>query len=410
MDLSSAYAAPDAAAVDAMGTDARNAWLGNALYPQISAITGTALAAKVTGMLLEMPTATLLGFLGNTEALATIVDEAVAVLPPEVCQSLQATAAAEPATSPSAISPVSVLAGSSGELWADEDEDDEPLPPVGAMLEAEQRKSEARKRLTQAGGPGTDAMETEDSWTCEWDAAALAAQPVDKLSEWIAARLDEPQVRIVRAVVDILGAHVALELLAATERVQANGGWMVEETGKPRTSGGIYVCRCARLRPCRCARLRPRPRPHLHLHTCTRPPAPSATAFPCPRLIPPAHAHTRPAHHTHTLAEVWQVKLLRDATHLDAAQAAATLQRIKVEGAYPQPAPSSPRSVWTWSSLTCSLPRRSVPRTVRSLAPRRLMRGGVATAVLDQVRRRRRPHRRPRMPNDVSSRLRPGCP
>jgi len=221
----------------------------------------------VTGMLLEMPTATLLGFLGNTEALATIVDEAVAVLPPEVCQSLQATAAAEPATSPSAISPVSVLAGSSGELWADEDEDDEPLPPVGAMLEAEQRKSEARKRLTQAGGPGTDAMETEDSWTCEWDAAALAAQPVDKLSEWIAARLDEPQVRIVRAVVDILGAHVALELLAATERVQANGGWMVEETGKPRTSGGIYV------------------------------------------------------------------KLLRDATHLDAAQAAATLQRIKVEGA-----------------------------------------------------------------------------
>ena len=82
MDLSSAYAAPDAAAVDAMGTDARNAWLGNALYPQISAITGTALAAKVTGMLLEMPTATLLGFLGNTEALATIVDEAVAVLPP----------------------------------------------------------------------------------------------------------------------------------------------------------------------------------------------------------------------------------------------------------------------------------------------------------------------------------------
>ena len=57
---------------------------------------------------------------------------------------------------------------------------------------------------------------------------------------YISERLQEPQVRIVRAVVDHLGSATALELLEMTERTQAAGGMFVPETGKPRTSGGIY--------------------------------------------------------------------------------------------------------------------------------------------------------------------------
>ena len=56
----------------------------------------------------------------------------------------------------------------------------------------------------------------------------------------IADRLHEPQVRIVSAVVDFLGAQVAYDLLSATEDIQARGGMIVPDTGRPRTSGGIY--------------------------------------------------------------------------------------------------------------------------------------------------------------------------
>ena len=44
-----------------------------------------------------------------------------------------------------------------------------------------------------------------------------------------------------RAVVELLGPKVALDLLMATERCVYNGGMVVEETGKARTPGGIYL-------------------------------------------------------------------------------------------------------------------------------------------------------------------------
>ena len=44
-----------------------------------------------------------------------------------------------------------------------------------------------------------------------------------------------------RAVVHFLGSATALDLLAQTEQVQAAGGMIVAETGKPRTSGGVYL-------------------------------------------------------------------------------------------------------------------------------------------------------------------------
>ena len=57
---------------------------------------------------------------------------------------------------------------------------------------------------------------------------------------YICERLQEPQTRIVRAVVDFLGIAIAYELLDETERIQAQGGMIVPDTGRPRTSGGIY--------------------------------------------------------------------------------------------------------------------------------------------------------------------------
>ena len=45
----------------------------------------------------------------------------------------------------------------------------------------------------------------------------------------------------VRAVVDFLGPTTAFDLLARTQQVQAQGGMIVPETGKPRTSGGIFM-------------------------------------------------------------------------------------------------------------------------------------------------------------------------
>jgi hypothetical protein len=247
----------DAAALDALDAESRMGQLGNALYPCIRDYAGEALAGKLTGMLLELPTADVLGLLGSPDALNGAVKSAVAVLPAEM-QALMPKPVPTP-HSPMRFgnSPTSVLAGP--DRWADEEDDGcEPLPSIGAMLESAEVKRSAS---------GAQPMDTEDpGFACEWDSGMMAALPSEKLSEWIATRLSEPQVRIPRAVVEVMGASVALDLLAATERVQAGGGMLVEETGKPRTSGGIFL------------------------------------------------------------------KLLREATHLDAtAQAAATL-RIKTEG------------------------------------------------------------------------------
>ena len=63
----------------------------------------------------------------------------------------------------------------------------------------------------------------------------------DELVEFVSHRLHEPQLRIARAVVELLGAPTALELLVQTEAIQRRGGMVVEETGTPRTSGGIYL-------------------------------------------------------------------------------------------------------------------------------------------------------------------------
>jgi len=251
----------DAATVDALDPGARTQYLGNALYPNIYQLVGEQLAAKITGMLLEMPTQNILDCMTAPATLKATVDDALGVLPEE-----ERSTAKPPPASPVAVSPVSVLAGPSNNLWADEDGEDDALPTVGELFASVDKKRAAATLAKSCDD--ADAMETDSndgSWQCEWEAATLATEPSDKLSEWMAARLDE-QLRIPRAVIEVLGAPAALELLAAVERTQANGGMIVPETGKPRTSGGIFI------------------------------------------------------------------KLLKDATHLPAAEHAATLERIKREG------------------------------------------------------------------------------
>ena len=69
------------------------------------------------------------------------------------------------------------------------------------------------------------------------EAQRLQSRDVYQCAHGAAAGVAE---REPRAVVEHLGTDVALDLLEQTERVQAEGGMIVPDTGKPRTSGGIF--------------------------------------------------------------------------------------------------------------------------------------------------------------------------
>ena len=73
------------------------------------------------------------------------------------------------------------------------------------------------------------------------DAEEAAPRTAEQASEFILKRLEEPNAHIVLGVIDTLGTQVALDLLARTEQCVSGGGMVVEETGKPRTKGGIFV-------------------------------------------------------------------------------------------------------------------------------------------------------------------------
>ena len=198
--------------------------VGNFIYPHIVGIVGESLGPKVTGMCLELPVAELALIMQGVEHLKSAVEQAMAVLPPDM-KSQQ---------SPASTSPTSVLEGASSDRWADADamEDDGELPPVCELFASEQHN---RERKSNA------AAEAEGTWQAAWDAEFWRSEPDGKVVTFISERLQEPQLRIVRAVVELLGAATALELLARTEQAQAEGGMLVAETGKPRTSGGIYL-------------------------------------------------------------------------------------------------------------------------------------------------------------------------
>ena len=228
--------APDAMQLDAMEEGARMQYLGNGLYPRIATLVGDALAGKITGMLLEMPTAQLVTFMEQGEALKAAVGDAVAALPTDMLDLLGQQSEPEMASPTSPMgnpSPVSVMNPEPG--WADAcDEDEEAMPHIDDML-----ASAERKRSLRQSKEDDDAMDTDDAFVCEWDAAEMAAQEPMALCAFIADRLREPHVRIVRSVVELLGAETALGLLRETEHALFLGGMLVEETGKPRSPGGI---------------------------------------------------------------------------------------------------------------------------------------------------------------------------
>ena len=62
--------------------------LGNTLYPLIVESVGDGLAAKVTGMMLEMPAAELLKLLSDMDALDSAAHRAVDALPSDVVNAL----------------------------------------------------------------------------------------------------------------------------------------------------------------------------------------------------------------------------------------------------------------------------------------------------------------------------------
>ena len=245
------YAPPDEAQLDAMEPGMRMQYLGNGLYPQVATLVGgEPLAGKITGMLLELPTKAILENLASPETLKQTVGEAMAALPADVVdqatQEAMAVSCCCASPEPRQLSTPTMSTGPSfgGSSWGDDCEDEEPLPSFNEML-ANAENKRASKREADACG---DAMETEDDFVCvesdgfvcEWDGVHWAKQPADKLCDFVAKRLHEPQVRIVRAVVELLGPIAALNLLVTTERCVHNGGMVVARSGKPRTPGGIF--------------------------------------------------------------------------------------------------------------------------------------------------------------------------
>ena len=78
----------DIQALDALDPDARRQRLGNSLYPGVVGLVGDGLASKVTGMLVDQPTAEVLAFISSQEALTIAVYKAVDALPPDVIDAL----------------------------------------------------------------------------------------------------------------------------------------------------------------------------------------------------------------------------------------------------------------------------------------------------------------------------------
>lgn len=239
---------PDAAHFDAMPAEERFQALGGMLYPGIATLVGDAVAGKITGMLLEMPTEDILKMFSSPEVLKEQVSAAIDALPADMLELLGESTA--PVSDQAAMSPEPKVSPSSvmayGHDWANCDEDeDEEMPSVQELFAAQAAKRAAKVSgsvpMAEPVGFIAPMDEEMDGFVCSWDLAQWAEEPADKLAAFIAERLEEPQVRIPRAVVEILGAPVALALLHRTERCIHNGGMIVEETGKPRTMGGIFL-------------------------------------------------------------------------------------------------------------------------------------------------------------------------
>lgn len=64
---------------------------------------------------------------------------------------------------------------------------------------------------------------------------------VDEVVKAICTRLNEPKIGLIERVVAVLGQQKALDLLYATENVEANGGLMICNGSRRRTPGGVFL-------------------------------------------------------------------------------------------------------------------------------------------------------------------------
>ncbi|XP_022647753.1 phosphorylated adapter RNA export protein-like [Varroa jacobsoni] len=67
------------------------------------------------------------------------------------------------------------------------------------------------------------------------------ASSTDEVVQALCKRLDEPKIGLIERVVNIIGSKKSLELLYATENIEANGGLMVNNGTRRRTAGGVFL-------------------------------------------------------------------------------------------------------------------------------------------------------------------------
>ena len=116
----------------------------------------------------------------------------------------------------------------------------QPEPPRTQPAASQQEPPSAQPAASTSKPepPSTQLAAVQDAPPSTREAAQRA---VAQMPAFILGRLDEPNAHIVLGVIETLGPPVALSLLARTEQCVSEGGMVVEETGKPRTKGGIYV-------------------------------------------------------------------------------------------------------------------------------------------------------------------------
>eukprot|EP00962_Isochrysis_galbana_P007436 scaffold2007_cov123-Isochrysis_galbana.AAC.2 len=112
--------------------------------------------------------------------------------------------------------------------WADDDTDPDELPSL------EELKQAAEARRSRASGLA--AFHSD-----KFDFGAMRVQPQEVVCDFILQRLGESRPVIASAVVANLGVDVALRLLHSAETIQADGGMLIEESGKKRTVGGVFI-------------------------------------------------------------------------------------------------------------------------------------------------------------------------
>jgi hypothetical protein len=112
--------------------------------------------------------------------------------------------------------------------WADDDTDPEELP----SLEELQQAADARRSR-----PSVSAAFYSD----KFDFEAMRVQSQEAVCAFILQRLGESRPVIASAVIANLGVDAALQLLHTAETIQEDGGMLIEESGKKRTVGGIFI-------------------------------------------------------------------------------------------------------------------------------------------------------------------------